>query len=73
MEAPPLFFGRFLRTLAGLALLVWLMISPPSGLLWRVALGFFGLSLVVGGIMAYPGCEIWALPNLLLRRRMHCF
>ena len=73
MEAPPFFFGRFLRILAGLALLAWLVISPPSGLPWRVVLGFFALSLVVGGIMAYPGCEIWALPNLLLRRRMHCF
>ena len=68
----PLFFGRLLRILSGLALFAWLVISPPSGLPWRGVLVFLGLSLVVGGIMAYPGCEIWALPNLLLRRRMHC-
>ncbi len=73
MEEPPLFFGRFLRILSGLALFVWLVISPPSGLPWQVVLVFLGLSLVVGGIMAYAGCEIWALPNLLLRRRMYCF
>jgi hypothetical protein len=72
MEAP-LFFGRSLRILLGLALLVWLAFSPPSGFLLRGVLAFLGLSLVVGGIMAYPGCEICALPNLLLRRRMHCF
>ncbi len=73
MEGSPLFFGRFLRILSGLALLAWLLISPPAGLLGRVALVFFGLSLVIGGIMAYPGCEITALPNLLLRRQMHCY
>ena len=73
MEAPPLLFGRILRILLGLALLAWLVIFPPAEFLWRGVLLFFGLSLVIGGIMAYPGCEIWALPNLLLRRRMHCF
>jgi len=73
MEAPPLLFGRLLRIVSGVALLVWLVISPPSGLPWRVVLAFFGISLVVGGIMAYPGCEISALPNLLLRRHIHCY
>ena len=69
----PLFFGRLLRILSGLVLLAWLVISPPSGFLLRGVLAFLGLSLVVGGIVAYPGREIWALPNLLLRRRMQCF
>jgi hypothetical protein len=73
MEAPPLLFGRILRIISGLALLAWLAISPPADFLWRGMLLFFGLSLVVGGSMAYPGCEIWALPNLLLRRRMQCY
>ena len=73
MEAPPLLFGRLLRILAGFALLGWLLFLPPSGLPWRLALLFFGISLVVGGVMAYPGCEVLALPNLLLRRRMHCY
>jgi hypothetical protein len=73
VEALPLFFGRLLRILSGLALLAWFMISPPSGVLWRGVLLFFGLSLVIGGIMAYPGYEISALPNLLLRRHMHCY
>jgi len=73
MEQPPLFFGRLLRILLGLAPFAWLVISPPSRFLWQAVLVFFGLSLVVGGIMEYPGCEICALPNLLLGRRMHCF
>jgi len=73
MEAPPLFFGRLLRGLSGIALFAWLFFSPPSGLLWRAVLLFFGISLLIGGAMAYPGCEILALPNLLLRRRMHCY
>jgi len=73
MEAPPLFFGRILRILSGLALFAWLLISPPSSLFWRAVLLFFGISLAVGGAMAYPGCEILALPNRLLRRRMHCY
>jgi len=69
----PLFFGRLLRILLGLALFVWLVISPPSGLLLQGVLVFFGASLVIGGIMAHPGCEICVLPNLLLRQRMHCY
>jgi len=58
---------------SGLALLAWLGISPPGGFFWRAVLAFFGVSLVLGGIMAYPGCEVTALPNLLLRRRIHCY
>ncbi len=73
MEAPPLLFGRLLRIISGLALVGWLVVSPPSGLPWRLLLLFLGISLVVGGIMAYPGCECLALPNLLLRRHMHCY
>jgi hypothetical protein len=73
VEESPLLFGRILRIVSGLALVAWLAISPPPGRLWQGALLFFGLSLLIGGIMAYPGCEIWALPNLLLRRRMQCF
>jgi hypothetical protein len=72
MEAP-LFFGRFLRILLGLALFAWLVISPPAGHLLQGLLVFLGVSLVIGGIMAHPGCEICVLPNLLLRQRMHCF
>ena len=72
MEAPPLFFGRLLRILLGLALLAWLVITPPHGFLWRAVLVFLGISLVAGGILAHPGCEIWVLPNLLLRSRGHC-
>jgi hypothetical protein len=73
MEPSPLLFGRLLRILSGLGLLGWLVISPLSWFPWRLLLLFLGVSLVIGGVMAYPGCEIMALPNLLLRRRMHCY
>ncbi len=73
MEEQPLLFGRLLRVTSGLGLLAWLVISPPHGLFWQGVLMFLGVSLLVGGVMAYPGCEIWALPNLVLRRRMQCF
>ncbi len=73
MGQQPLFFGRFLRIISGLGLFVWLAISPPHSFFWRSVLVFLGASLVVGGVMAYPGCEIWALPNLLFRKRLQCF
>ncbi len=31
-------------------------------------LGFFVMSLVLAGALAYPGCEETAIPNLLFRR-----
>ncbi len=31
-------------------------------------LGFFAISLVLAGVLAYPGCEETAIPNLLSRR-----
>ena len=73
MDNEPLFFGRLLRILAGVALCIWLFVSPPPGLVWQGLVLFLGVSLVVGGIMAYAGCEVLALPNLLLRKRLHCF
>ena len=73
MDAQPLFFGRLLRVLAGVALLLWLIVRPPHGLVLQGLILFFGVSFVVGGIKAYAGCEIMALPNLLSGKRMHCY
>jgi hypothetical protein len=69
----PLFFGRLLRVLFGVATLVSLPFLGPIGLLAQTASAFLGVSFLVGGIIGNPGCEITALPNLVLRTRAHCF
>jgi hypothetical protein len=72
----PLLFGRLLRVLFGLATLASLAslaFLGPIGLLAQAALGFLGVSFLGGGIIANPGCEITALPNLVFRKRAHCF
>ncbi len=74
----PLFFGRLTRIVFGVAVLYW-----GVGL-WGADLGSFvaslyviilGLSFLVGGLYANPGCELTALPNLALpsEKRLHCF
>ena len=73
MMEKPLLFGRLLRILLGLASLVSLAFLGSIGFLTQAVLGFLGVSFLVGGIIANPGCEITALPNLLFRKRAHCF
>ena len=70
----PLFFGRLLRVLAGMALLAALP-AVGAASFWGVVLLFLGVSFLVGGVLANPGCEITALPNLALpkEKRLHCF
>ena len=67
-------FGRGLRIVAGACALAAAVIVGPLGL-WGLLLFFFAASFIVGGLMANPGCEITALPNLLLsaEKRLHCF
>ncbi len=73
MDDRPLFFGRLSRILLGVGLCIWLFVHPPHGLVLQGVLLFFGISLVLGGAMAYAGCEVLALPNLLTGKRMHCY
>lgn len=68
----PLLFGRLLRAAAGLLALYWGWQLWGPGLT-SVLLILLGVSFVVGAIMANPGCEIIALPNLVLRRKVHCY
>ena len=72
MEKPQL-FGRVLRVVFGVAALASLAFIGSIGLLAEVAIAFLGVSFLVGGLIANPGCEITALPNLLFRTRAHCF
>jgi hypothetical protein len=66
--------GRGLRIVAGACALAAAIIVGPFGV-WGLLLFFLAASFIVGGLMANPGCEITALPNLLLsaEKRLHCF
>lgn len=72
----PLFFGRLSRLVFGVAALLAVPFVGFDGLqsVGAVALAVLGVSFLVGGLTANPGCEITALPNLLLRseKRLHC-
>lgn len=73
---PPLFFGRLFRILTGIVTLALIPIIGPSTLGgWGIAgLLFLGLSFLIGGLAGNPGCEVTALPNLVLPsgKRVHC-
>lgn len=66
----PLAVGRATRIAAGVAALVGLAFVPWEGAatLGGLALALLGLSFLIGGLLANPGCELTALPNLFLRR-----
>ncbi len=72
----PLLIGRLSRAGAGLATLVAASLWGPSELTWLGFMGLMllGLSFLVGGVVGNPGCEITALPNLVLpsTKRLHC-
>jgi len=74
----PLFFGRLTRVVFGLVALYWgarLWNGDLASMVASLAMIFLGLSFLVGGLMANPGCEITALVNLLLpaEKRLHSF
>ncbi len=72
----PLFFGRVGRVVAGLLTVVATAFWGPSEVGWLgfTALMLLGVSFLVGGLTANPGCEITALPNVVLPsdKRLHC-
>ena len=73
----PLFFGRLLRILAGLGCLIGIFYVPQFEYTWLGILGLAlaGLTFLIAGIRANPGCEITAIPNLFLppHRRLSCW
>jgi len=75
--ARPLFCGRLLRVLVGLACFLSIPFVPNLEHSWLgvTALVFAGLTFLVAGIRANPGCEITALPNLFLpaKRQLNCW
>ena len=65
----PLGFGRAARVVFGLGALAGAAFVPwdeAGGIVGGLVLIFFGLSFLAGGLTANPGCEVTALPNLLL-------
>ena len=72
---PPLLFRRVSRIVFGIGTLGVLgyVGADDVGPVGTLLLGFLGLSFLVGGVLANPGCEITALANIFLPRdkRMH--
>jgi len=69
-------FGRCLGAVVALGLLVALYVAGASGLpiLGRgkgqlAAATFLGVSLVVAGVRAFPGCEVMAIPGLVFGKQ----
>jgi hypothetical protein len=68
-------FGPFLGAIVANGLLVVLYVAGSSGLPilghgkgQLAAVTFFGVSLLVAGVLAAPGCEVMAIPSLLFRK-----
>ncbi len=67
----PLIIGRSTRMFFGVAVIVAALVTgvlhiSVAGFLALMALG---LSFLIGGLLAIPGCELSALPNLMLPKR----
>jgi hypothetical protein len=74
----PLFFGRLTRVIFGLATTCWavrLWHATLPAVAASTAVFLLGVSFLLGGLMANPGCEITALLNLgkPAEKRIHCF
>lgn len=71
----PLFFGRVTRVIAGVITLAIIPLVGPGvlGTIGVIALLVLGVSFIVGGFAGNAGCELTAIPNLLLPRskRVH--
>ena len=67
-KLPPLLFGRVARVLFGVGVLYWTWVEglEELGLAGYTVLILLGLSFLIGGAVGNPGCEVTALPNLLL-------
>src|SRR5574337_2096947 len=75
----PMFYGRAGRILLGAVCLGFaafgFVTHPEYSIGARILLLFFGISFVIGGVRATPGCEITAIPNLFVQssRQLTCW
>ena len=62
----PLVFGRVTRVLFGVGSFVLIFTVGVNTLttIGTGALAFLGISFLIGGLVANPGCELTAIPNL---------
>ena len=70
----PFFIGRTLRVLAGLYFCyqAFAVLNSPiqlGELVGAALLGLLAFSLILGGLIANPGCEVTALPNVVLKKK----
>lgn len=77
-QLKPLLIGRASRIVFGTAVLYWgakLWHENVPAIIASLAVLLLGLSFLVGGLMANPGCEITALLNVLRakEKRVHCY
>lgn len=72
----PLIWGRTIRIVLGiLTLLAVAVLGVEVLTIWGAGvLCFLGVSFVIGGLTANPGCEITAIPNLFRAKEksLHC-
>lgn len=73
----PLVVGRVTRIVFGVMsfVLVALLGTSTLGGIGAALLVLLGVSFIVGGLIGNPGCEITAIPNLVLpkSKRVHCY
>lgn len=67
----PLIVGRTTRVVFGATVI---FVTFVTGVLHMSVVAFLalmalGLSFLIGGLLAIPGCELSALPNLMLPKR----
>jgi hypothetical protein len=67
----PLIVGRITRVVFGAAVIFAALVTGVlhMSVVAFLALVALGLSFFVGGLLAIPGCELSALPNLVLPKR----
>ena len=73
----PLVIGRVTRIVFGIMSFVIVAVLGTSTLggIGTALIVFLGVSFIVGGLIGNPGCEITAIPNLVLpkSKRVHCY
>lgn len=69
--AKPLFVGRLLRVIFGVATLGVIPYFAQGDFVLGAVIVFLGVSFLLGGLLGHPGCEVAVLPSLVLRKRIH--
>jgi hypothetical protein len=66
-----MFFGRVTRVLLGVGtfVLIWVIGVHDLTPVGTGVLVFLGISFLIGGLVANPGCELTAIPNLFLSKK----